>query len=215
MLFRSIRTLCAIYRDPIVGWLERHGHTQDKEDLAHGFVEFLLERNRFAHFERRDAKFRSFLLTCLRGFLKDQRQKAAAEKRGAGTEPVSLDAPDLAEIGIAAKNSSSFDKEFAVTTHKRVMATLVRYYSGRGQSKRLEELKNFLFGRDGEIVYAQLAPKLSMSPGSVKKAVFDLRERYYDAFRTEVAQIVSPEQTEEEVRYLFTLLAETEVADEP
>ncbi len=211
----AIRTLCAIYRDPIVAWLKQRGYIQDHEDLAHGFVEFLSERNRFLLFERREAKFRSFLLKCLRGFLKDLRQKAAAGIRDPGTEPLSLDHPDFREVGVDEKHTINFDREFAVSTHKQVMFSLVGYYSGHGQCERLRKLRSYLFGQDGKIAYAQLAAELDMSPGSVKKAVFDLRERYYDGFRNEVAQTVSPEEADEEMRYLFTLLAETEIADDP
>ena len=46
-----------------------------------------------------------------------------------------------------------------------------------------------------------------MSEGAVKVAVHRLRQRYGELVRAEIAQTVAnPEEAEEELRYLFTVL---------
>jgi RNA polymerase sigma-70 factor (ECF subfamily) len=56
--------------------------------------------------------------------------------------------------------------------------------------------------------YAILAAKLAMTEGSVKVAVHRLRRRYRELLRDEIAQtVVKPEEVEEELRYLFAVLA--------
>ncbi len=59
---QALRKLCAMYREPIVARLRRQGRLNDAEDLANGFIEFLLEKNRLRNFVRTNAKFRDLLL---------------------------------------------------------------------------------------------------------------------------------------------------------
>jgi hypothetical protein len=52
-----------------------------------------------------------------------------------------------------------------------------------------------------------------MSANHVKKAVFDLRQEYYEVFRDEVSRLVRPHLIDEETRYLMTLLAGSSATD--
>jgi hypothetical protein len=52
-----------------------------------------------------------------------------------------------------------------------------------------------------------------MSANHVKKAVFDLRQEYYEVFRDEVSRLVKPDLIDEETRYLMTLLAGSSATD--
>ena len=55
--------------------------------------------------------------------------------------------------------------------------------------------------------YATIAEKLSISEGAVKVAAHRLRRRYRELLREEIAQTVaSPEEIEEEIRYLLSCL---------
>jgi hypothetical protein len=63
-------------------------------------------------------------------------------------------------------------------------------------------LKGCLAG--GEGVNAQAAQELGMSDAGVRMAVHRLRHRYRDLLRRTIAQTVdSPDQFEEEIRFLF------------
>ena len=64
-----------------------------------------------------------------------------------------------------------------------------------------------LAGEKAEASYAQVAAKLNTSEGAMKMAVLQLRRRYGELVRTEIAQTVaSPEEAEEELQYLFAVL---------
>jgi DNA-directed RNA polymerase specialized sigma24 family protein len=208
----ALDKLCTVYRQPIVNWLRRHDYGQDAEDLAHEFVAFLLQKNRLKNFVRREEQFRKFLCTCLIRFLGDLRDKANAQKRGEGVEPEPLDGHDVAGLTDVGKQ---LDREIAIEVHRRVMARLAQDYAARGEALRFQELRRFVFGKESNTSYADVASRLSIAANSVKKAVFDLRERYFDYFRTEVAQTVSLDELNEETRYIFTLLAETDVVENP
>jgi RNA polymerase sigma-70 factor (ECF subfamily) len=199
----ALSELCQVYRKPIVNWLRFNGCKEEAEDLASAFILRWHERNHLVDFEpQENAKFRSFLLTCLRRFVNDERKKAGASKRNDGVAPVPLedhDVPQSAEAG------RKLDRDIAGEIHGRVVESLAHR-----DPSRFAELRPFLFGLDRSGSYSQAAAKLGTSEGAVNVAVCRLREKYYDAFRAETAHIARPDELDEEMRYLVGLVSETE-----
>src|SRR6185503_14073584 len=88
----ALEKLCRIYWRPLYAYIRREGYgVQDAQDLTQGFFSVLLEKDYLSHLHDQRGKFRSFLLTFLKHFLSDERDKAAAQKRGGGKIFVSLD----------------------------------------------------------------------------------------------------------------------------
>ena len=206
----ALRHLCAIYREPILNWLRRNYNPTQAEDLTHGFIEHLLEKNRLEHFARGNAKFRSFLLKCLKRFLRGEWRKDTADKRGGGWEPVSVEEH---EVGASAELDRELDRDFAVTVHRQTLLRLREKFDRAGQGVRFEMLRQFILGDDPSLTYGEVAERLHLKTNAVKKAVFDLRDAYYEAFRQQVAQTTNGESVEEEMRYLVTLLADADIAE--
>ena len=71
--------------------LRRRKRAEDAADLVQGFFAAALEKGWFATFDARKARFRTFLRTCLDGFVSNQDKAAARLKRGGGKEPLSFD----------------------------------------------------------------------------------------------------------------------------
>ena len=124
----AVERLCERYRNPIVGFFKRQplmrfmqdiGCTEDPQDLANDFVlTHLLRRNMLRNFVRGETKFRSFLIQCLKRYLKDKRRSLLTESRGGGTSSVSLDQPveegGPGELGgTSAGMEEALDAEFA------------------------------------------------------------------------------------------------------
>ncbi len=205
----ALRQLCMIYREPIVGRLLSQGYGQDAEDLASGFVEFLLERNRLENFVRGEVKFRSFLLKCLKGFLRDQWRSRVAAKRGGGEVPVSI---DELELGREEELDVILDRQFALTVHRRTVERLASEHATGSESARFARLKAYLLGGDGAMSYADLGAELGMTVNNVKVSVLRLRRRYAEYFHEDVLQTVARDAADAEMRYLISLLANTEAA---
>lgn len=204
----ALRTLCERYRDPILHRLQQQGYGQEAENLAQGFVEFLLEQNRLKNFVRGEARFRSFLLRCLKGFVRDEWRKRTAVKRGGGMAHESL---EEVEVGREAEWDRLMDRRFALATHRRVVGRLAIEREKKGEMARFEQLKPYLLGgTEGGASYAEVAARLGMTPNNVKVAVLRLRGRYAELFREEVLQTASRVEVDEEMRYLITLLAHEE-----
>jgi len=63
----------------------------EAQDLTQGFFARAMEKHFFDSFDPSKAAFRTFLRTCLDGFVQNQRKAASRLKRGGGLAPVSLD----------------------------------------------------------------------------------------------------------------------------
>ncbi len=90
---RAFATLVAAYWKPVYKYLRLKWHVpeEDAEDLTQGFFARALEKAFFDRFDPERARFRTYLRTCLDGFVANERQSARRLKRGGGAEHVSLD----------------------------------------------------------------------------------------------------------------------------
>jgi RNA polymerase sigma factor (sigma-70 family) len=214
--FRSaeaLETLCRTYWHPLYAYVRRRGYSPaDAEDLTQEFFAWLLERNWLGRADQQRGRFRSFLLTSISNFLANEWDKARTQKRGSG-RIVSLQS-DKAETGCDHESADnltpeqSFEWRWALTLLDQVMNRLCVEFARDGNAELFETLKPCLLGERLAQPYAILASKLAMTEGSVKVAVHRLRQRYRQLLRDEIANTVTkPEEVEEELRYLFAVLA--------
>lgn len=208
----ALGQLCVLYREPIRSWLRRSGAAPDAvDDLTQCFIEYLLEGNRLKNVEQRETKFRTYLIECIRRLVRGEWRKAMAAKRGSGLAPVEL---DETAVGLTVDPERHVDQDFALAVHQRALDRLATgRFSGEPKRTRFQHLQPFILGYDPEISYAEIGSRLGMSANHVKKAVFDLRQEYYEVFRDEVSRLVRPDLIDEETRYLMTLLAGSSATD--
>src|ERR1041385_3981153 len=84
--------LCSTYWPPLYNYVRRQGYSpEDAQDLVQAFFLKSLEKDFLARADPTKGRFRSFLLTALRHFLLDQRDRARTAKRGGGMPLISLD----------------------------------------------------------------------------------------------------------------------------
>jgi RNA polymerase sigma-70 factor (ECF subfamily) len=81
--------------------------------------------------------------------------------------------------------------------------------SSEGKSEIFEQLKSFLIGGSVILSYDEASTRTGLPAATVKTYVHRLRLRYREIVRREVARTVSaPHEIDEELRYLYTVLAE-------
>jgi DNA-directed RNA polymerase specialized sigma24 family protein len=196
----ALGRLCAMYRQPIFRWLcaTGCGH-HEAEDATQDFITHLLSRERLAPLTPGRARFRTWLLTCLRNYRRDQHQARVAAKRGGGAAHLDVSALDPASGGLAL--DLVLDREFARVVHERALTFVRSRWEDTGRRERFEALCPFVLERGEGGAYASTAEQLGLSPKQIKRAVFDLREQHIEAFRVEVAQTVAPEDLPEELRH--------------
>ena len=211
---KALAELCQIYWYPLYAYVRRRGYEPaDAEDLTQDFFVRLLEKQMLAAAHRERGKFRSFLLASLNHFLADEWDKAGAQKRG-GRRVISLDAQTaesryFSEPHDALAPDKLFERQWAVRLLEEVMHQLQAEYQAAGQAVLFGQLRLGLLGDRREIPYVDLANQLGMTEGAVRVAVCRLRQRYRTRLREEIAHTVaSPDEVEEELRFLFRALAQ-------
>jgi RNA polymerase sigma factor (sigma-70 family) len=81
------------YWSPVYKYVRRkwRADAAEAEDLTQGFFARAFEKRFFDRFDPARARFRTFLRTCLDGFVANERQSAQRLKRGGGAVVLSLD----------------------------------------------------------------------------------------------------------------------------
>src|SRR5260370_18461400 len=85
--------LVGAYWKPVFKYvrLKWHASPEDAADLTQGFFTRAFEKDFFAGFDSSRARFRTFLRTCLDGFVANARKADARLKRGGGVTLISID----------------------------------------------------------------------------------------------------------------------------
>ena len=210
----ALETLCRTYWYPLYAYVRRQGHSPpDAQDLTQEFFARLLEKDYLKAADREKGRFRTFLIVALKRFLANEWDRLRAQKRGGGQPLLSLDA-ELAEQRYRIEPVEGttadriFERRWALTLLDRTMTRLREEFASAGKAGDFDRLKACLTAERGEISYTEIAAALGMSEGAARVAVHRLRKRFREVFREEIAHTVSsPEEIEEEVRYLISVLA--------
>jgi len=210
----ALAILCSTYWYPLYAFIRRRGSTaHEAEDLTQEFFYRFLERKPLTNVQPAAGKFRSFLLTCLKNFLANERERAQAQRRGGGQSLISLDGAE-AETRYSLEPADNltpdavFERRWAFAVLERTMAELRREHSTPEKRQRFEDLQGFLPGGQGTVSRVELAAKRGVSVGAIDVSVHRLRQRFGTLLREQVAQTVSSEaEVAEEIRYLISVLA--------
>lgn len=211
---KALDMLCRSYWYSIYVFVRRQGHNpQDAEDLTQAFFAQLLRKDFLRGVGPEKGRFRSFLLACLKHFLRDEWKKACAAKRGgqgtqtlldlgAAEERYQLEAPS------DASPESLYERRWALDLLDRVLARQRQEAVALGRDTLFDELQSCLLGERPTETYGQLGTRLGMSETAVKVAVHRLRQRYRELLREEIAHTVThPEDVDEELRYLYAIMS--------
>lgn len=202
----ALNRLCRQYRASIVRWFGHAGlRHADAEDATQEFLTQVFGGSQLKGFARRERRFRSWLLACLRNFAVDNQRVATTVRRGAGAPhlevtqvdpPASLWPPDAV-----------LDRELALELHAQALAEVRLRWRDSGRAESFKLLAPLLLENPDAGEYARVGRLLDLSPERIKRRVFDLREQYFDRFRARVAAAVEPTELGDELKYLAALLA--------
>ena len=161
---------------------------------------------------KRQGKFRSFLLRCLKHFLINERERAQAQRRGGGGQTVPLEGATaetryLLEPVDNVTPEVLFDRRWALTVLEQALRRLGEDYAARKQGELFESLKGFLPGSQISFSRVEAAARHNLSASALDVAIHRLRQRFGALLREQVAETVaSPAEVEEELRYLISML---------
>src|SRR5436190_5780905 len=144
----ALERLCRTYWPPLYGFIRREGFgADDAKELTQEFLSRLVHKEWLTHLKHQDAKFRTFLLTVLKNFLSDERDRAKAQKRGGGKPLISIDTCHEEERdSLICTNTFTpeqiFERRWAETVMKEAAERLRQSYAARGKSALFEQLKD-------------------------------------------------------------------------
>ncbi len=208
----ALARLCQIYWLPVYAFIrKRESSPEDAADLTQSFFAKFLEMNYVARADRERGRFRSFLMSSVANYLRDEHDRANTLKRGGGQVLLSLDA-GLAEEEFlqeteAPTPASAFEKQWANTVLNSATQRLAAELREQGRSELFEHLQAHLWGESDSVPHAELAARLGMTEVNLRVSMHRLRQRYREALREEIAQTVdSAAEIEEEIRYLMQVV---------
>jgi RNA polymerase sigma-70 factor (ECF subfamily) len=211
---RALADLCQSYWYPLYAYVRRRCQSrEDAEDLTQGFFEKFLAKNYLEGLNAERGKFRAFLLASLKHFLANEWDKAGRQKRGGGSQHLSLDWQQADErFHVVPPDHASpdrlFDREWAITLLEQVVERLRSECTADGRAELFEQARGYLMLGEALIPYSEAAAKLGLEEGAVRVAVHRLRKRYRQLLRDEIAQTINdPAQVQEELRSLQAALA--------
>jgi RNA polymerase sigma-70 factor (ECF subfamily) len=210
--FRSaLASLCENYWYPLYAYLRRRGYPADQaQDLTQEFFIRVLEGRYLDRADPEKGRFRAFLLTSLKFFVADEKDRNRAQKRGGGALlPLEFSSGEERYQREPAHDETPeriFERRWALSVLDRVVEKLRDEFVRHGRAEHFERLKVFLLGRS-DAPYAALAHELNTSEGALKVAIHRLRKRYRELFRQEIADTVAdPAEVESELRFLAAVL---------
>ncbi|MEO5718684.1 MAG: sigma-70 family RNA polymerase sigma factor [Chthoniobacterales bacterium] len=215
----ALAQLCRIYWRPIFAYICRRGYSvPDAQDITQDFFIMLLRNDLFQQADRSRGRFRSLLLQAIEHFLIDARKKAQALKRGGDRDIVAWDdwmaeAPSQFSIPATALEAwppqKIFDVRWAATVAENALRRLQEECESHGRRRVFDTLSGFLTADRTEINYETLARELAVATPSVRRLLHQIRRRFRELLRAEVAETVAqPEDVDDELRYLVSVLAE-------
>ncbi len=210
----ALQKLCQAYWYPLYGYIRWRGHgPEDAQDLTQEFFLKLIEKNWLANVAPEGARFRSFLLTMLKGFLANAHDRAQAAKRGGGKTLVPLDS-ERAEDRLAQEPAtqetpeSLFERRWALAVLEEALQRLREAAVAANKTHHFEVLNPFLSREPDDGDYAAAGAALNLSSEAVAVAVYRLRQRYREMLRATVADtLADPGQVDDEMKHVFAALA--------
>jgi RNA polymerase sigma factor (sigma-70 family) len=211
----ALGKLCRTYWRPIYGFVRRQGiESEEAKDLTQGFFALLLERRDLETVRKEKGRLRSYLLTSLKHFLTNERNRAMAIKRGEGQRLIPLeDLRDHEAVGFEPAETlpadQIYERRWALAVLDQVMARLGDEYRAAGPAAAglFDRLQKSLTHEPDHASHAVVAHELGMTEGAVRQASYRLRQRYRQLLHEEIAHTVMvPGDIEDELRHLIAVL---------
>jgi RNA polymerase sigma-70 factor (ECF subfamily) len=210
----ALTRLCQTYWLPVYAFVRKRGHSpEEAQDLTQAFFANFLEKQHVTRANRERGRFRSFLMTSVENFLRNENVRARAQKRGGGRQVVSLDEQDaearyLQEPTTEMDPAKAFEQRWAATLLDTVLTRLQAEFGATGRGDLFEALQAHLWGDAESAPYPELAERFGLTLANVKITAHRLRQRYRDLLREEIAHTVAlPSQVDDEIWHLMQVVS--------
>jgi RNA polymerase sigma factor (sigma-70 family) len=212
---RALDLLVTAYWRPVYTYLRLRWHLEpaDAEDLTQDFFARLLEKEMFAEYDPRRARFRTYLRVCLDRFAANQRKAAGRLKRGGGTSVLPLDfvaaeselrTQDVADLS---DPEAQFRLAWIRALFLESVKQLEREFQDAGKERSFEVFERYDlsdFSAGDRPTYAELGQALGLPSTQVNNYLAAARRRFREIVLERLrALCVSEAEFRAEARDLF------------
>ena len=160
---RAFEVLVSAYWMPVYKYvrIKWNKPTEDARDLTQGFFLEAMEKNFFGRYDPSKARFRTFLRTCLDGFVANENKAASRIKRGGDATILSLDFDGAEDqLRIAARPAAGaideyFEQEWARSVFSLALESFRAQMLNAGKETHLRLFERYVLDADDQ------APKTS------------------------------------------------------
>jgi RNA polymerase sigma factor (sigma-70 family) len=157
--------------------LKWHKSVEDAQDLTQAFFTQVIEKNYFRTYDPLKARFRTFLRTCLDGFLANERKAAGRIKRGGHVHVVSLDF-ETAEKGLDLAGSADdcFQKEWVRSVFELAVEELKFDFESKGKLAQFRIFERY--DLESNATYESLAVEFGIPTTQVTNYLASARREF-------------------------------------
>lgn len=211
----AFAALVEAYRKPVYKYvrLKWHAAPDEAEELTQGFFARAFEKEFFAPYNPSRARFRTFLRTCLDGFIANERKAAGRLKRGGAVQLVPLDFQTAEgelrqhDVAVPADMEAYFEREWARGILGLAVERLRAHYasSGREAYFRVFERYDLDAIESGErTTYADLGRELGLASTDVTNYLAAARRQFRTFVLERLRELTATdEEFREEARRLL------------
>jgi len=175
---RAFEVLVSAYWMPVYKYVRFKWNkpSEDARDLTQGFFLEAIEKNFFGRYDPSKAKFRTFLRTCLDGFVANENKAASRIKRGGDATILSLDfdgAEEQLKIGSPPAGGAIdeyFEKEWARSIFSLALEGFRAEMLGAGKTTHLRLFERYVLDAEEDAPkrsYKALAAEFDLSTSDV------------------------------------------------
>ncbi len=213
----ALDRLLSAYWKPVYKYIRlrwRAGN-EDAKDWTQEFFAIALERDYLQKYDPAKARFRTYLRTCVDGFVANQLKAANRVKRGGGTEKLSLDFLSAdAELGLPSKAVSDpeelFHREWIRNLFQMAIAALEQSCAAKGRPEVFAVFARYDLDPPAEKkTYREMADELGITPTQLNNYLASARRQFRQMVLERLADVCANEaEFQAETNALFGAVRE-------
>ncbi len=185
---RSFSVLIAAYWKPVYKYLRLKWRksNEDAKDLTQGFFAQALEKGYFQNYDPAKARFRTFLRTCLDGYVANANKAEQRLKRGGGAQILSLDFESAegevqhVEIADHENVEAYFEKEWLRSLFSLALETLRAECEAKQRTLHFQLFERYDLddSNASRLTYDQLAAEFGLTTSTVTNYLALVRREF-------------------------------------
>lgn len=201
---RSFGAIVSAYWKPVYKYLRLQWRksNEDAKDLTQGFFTLALEKGYFQNYDPAQARFRTFLRTCLDGYAANEAKAARRLKRGGGAELLSLDFESAEgelqqlEIPDPAAVDTFFDQEWLRSLFALALAALRAECRRRNKQVALQLFERYDLEENpaAKVTYEQLAQEFNLPVTQVNNHLAFVRREFRRMLLEKLRELTASDQ---------------------